>query len=608
MADSKKNILPTTLNRTRTEIGPDFLVHSVIEDKALTHPYKLAMEDATRKLSYSELNRKANQIAHHLLRYNPKKEALICVVMERSIDAVITYLGVLKAGCAYSPIDPEQPDSRLNRLLQESQAPIVVTHRAVKERLAISTLMVCLDDDAGSIAGESIENPRQSITLEHLAYVIYTSGSTGFPKGVEIEHGSLTNLCRWYLHFFNYSTDDRATQIAGAGFDATIGEIWPTLAAGASLHFPDGETRMAMDKLARWFIDNDISITFLPTALAELFISMPLPKELKLRCLTAGGERLKRGPSQPLNFAFYNIYGPTENTDVSTCALIPNVPDPSPPPIGRPIDNVEAYLFDDASRPTPFGEVGELYLGGKDLARGYRNNPELTAKYFITHPYKPGERLYKTGDLCRLRSNGDLEFVGRNDDQVKIRGFRIELGEIEYALSHFSGVKRTVVMVRRDNRDEPQLVGYIMPLENVRLDTREIMAYLKSRLPAYMVPAAFVILDEFPLTTNQKTDKTALPAPDIVRPDIPAVQDLPQTIVEQMVYEVWQEVLPVKAMSIDDNFFELGGHSLMATLIVNRFNKILPVSVPISALFRHTTIRRLALFIEELIDTDGLQA
>ena len=421
-------------NNTRSDHSKVCCVAQLFEAQVQEHPQRLAVASSLARLSYGELNRKANQLAHYLKRRRVGPEILVAVCAERSIEMVIGLLAVLKAGGAYVPLDPTYPADRLAFMLKDSGVTVLLTQRGLMPDLPETTAeVIWLDNIAGS---ENTDNLAPSVDPHNLAYVIYTSGSSGQPKGVEIEHSGLLNLIHWHQRTYGVSENDRATQLAAQAFDASVWELWPYLTTGASIHIPDEETRSSPTELTKWLAEERITFTFLATPLAEAVLETEMPSNLHLKALLTGGDRLHHAPQRELPFRLMNHYGPTENTVVATyCEVRPF--QEGIPPIGRPISNVQVYVLDEQRQPVPVGVPGRLYIGGESLARGYHRREELTAEKFIADPFsgRAGERLYDTGDLVRYRADGNLEFLGRSDHQVKVRGFRIELGEIESCLA-----------------------------------------------------------------------------------------------------------------------------------------------------------------------------
>jgi amino acid adenylation domain-containing protein len=472
LTDDERRKLLVEWNETQHPAPRDICVQRLFEEQAAKTPGALAVESAGEQLTYAELNERANRLAHHLRRCGVGPESLVCLCIERSSEMLTGLLAILKAGGAFVPLDPAYPPQRLAFMLKDARPSVVLTEQRWLQRLPEGEArMVCLDAGRELIAQESAENPRDTLTPANLAYVIYTSGSTGMPKGVAITHGSLMNLVRWHQRVYEVSSADRATQVAGLAFDASVWEVWPYLTAGASIHIADEETRLSPEKLIEWLDIKRITVGFLPTPLAEAVLDEQWPPRVDLRTLLTGGDRLRRAPRKGLPFRLANNYGPTENTVVTTWTFVAEDDgSETPPPIGRPVDNAQVYVLDGELRPAPIGVAGELFVGGENLARGYLNRPDLTAERFIPHPFgeEPGVRLYRTGDRVRVLGDGNIEFLGRKDEQVKVRGFRIELGEIEATLGEQEEVKEAVVVARDDGAGEKRLVAYVVPRAEVQ--------------------------------------------------------------------------------------------------------------------------------------------
>jgi amino acid adenylation domain-containing protein len=454
LTEDERHKLLFEWNDTQHPTARDVCVHQLFEMQAAKTPDALAVEFAGEQLTYAELNERANQLAHQLRVLGVGPEVLVGLCVERGLELVIGMLGILKAGGAYVPLDPSYPSERLQFMIEDAKPVVIVTPEGI-------STTAYTDQSRGSDPDLIRDfDPR------HLCYVIYTSGSSGLPKGVEITHGSLMNLVRWHQRVYQVSSADRATQIAGLSFDATVWETWPYLTTGATLHIADEETRLSPQKLIDWLDTNRITISFLPTPLAEAVLDEEWPNGICLRTLLTGGDRLRRAPRPALPFRLANNYGPTENTVVTTSTFVTES-DASliPPPIGRPVDNVQVYVLDGELRLAPIGVVGELFTGGENLARGYLNRPDLTAERFVPHPFsvERGARLYRTGDRVRLLADGQIEFFGRVDEQVKVRGFRIELGEIEATLVEQEEIREAVVIAREDSAGEKRLVAYVVP-------------------------------------------------------------------------------------------------------------------------------------------------
>jgi amino acid adenylation domain-containing protein len=466
-------------NQTQTEpVNEDRrCVHELFEQQAASAPEALAIVSDEGELSYGELNRRANQLAHYLLKLGVKEETRVAVLMERSVEMVVAALAVMKAGAVYVPLDGSYPRERLGFMLEDSDALVLLTEQPFMSALPQhDRRVVCLDTEQDEIALEPQENPASAVEASNLAYVIYTSGSTGRPKGVGIEHRSLTNLVNWHRATYNVTNESRAVLLSAPAFDASVWEMWPYLSAGASLYVPSDEVRESPLLLLQWLAEKAITICFMPTPLAEIILEETLPANLALKTLLTGADKLHLWPRKGLPFRLANNYGPTENTVVTTFTFIESEDKRDAlPPIGNAIANVQAYVLDKNLRPVPVGVAGELYVGGANLARGYLNQPGLTAEKFIPNPFSTdaGARLYRTGDLVRYLHDGQLEFLGREDEQVKVRGYRIELGEIEAVLGQHQLVREAVVVARTDAMGLGQLAAYIVPKIGVHLSVEQ---------------------------------------------------------------------------------------------------------------------------------------
>ena len=472
MSEQERDRLLVECNKTAVDYPQNLCVHQLFELHAKQTPDAVALVFGDEQITYGELNIRSNQLARYLQKIGVGAEVLVGLGCGRSIELIVGMLAILKAGGAYLILDPSYPVARSHLMIEDAQLSVLLTQQQWVEDLRAAKLsrrespnlqIICLDTDWATISQEIADNPSSAATAENRAYAIYTSGSTGKPKAVEIEHGSLLNLVFWHQREFEVSAGDRATQIAAIAFDACGWEIWPYLAAGCSIYFPEDEIRRDPEKLQNWLISKSITISFVPTPLADRILRLDWPPTTALRILLTGGEKLQQHPIKSYPFKLVNNYGPTENTVVATSGYIPATEPDIAPTIGRPIANTQAYILDKYLQPVPAGVVGELYIGGNGLARGYLNRPDLTAASFISNPFQPNsrERIYKTGDLVRYRADYNLEFLGRIDEQVKIRGFRIELGEIETVLTQHPAVQQTVVTTAEDGQENKRLVAYI---------------------------------------------------------------------------------------------------------------------------------------------------
>jgi amino acid adenylation domain-containing protein len=576
------------------------LIHELVAEQARLAPEAIAVADGGRWITYGELDARANGLARRLRDTGVGPETRVAVLAERSIELVLGSLAILKAGGAYVPIDPRFPRERQEFMLEDSRAAVVLVHPNLAPQLAATAVPVLrLEIDEIPRATP----PSTSAGPENVAYVIYTSGSTGRPKGAEIEHASLIRLIRWHLETYRFAAGDRATLFSGPSFDVSVWEVWSCLAAGASLHIPDEECRASAPRMIRWLAEHAITHGVVSTPLAELMIGEPWPAEMALRTLTTGGDRLRQWPGADFPCPLFNIYGPTENTVVTTCFVLrPGAGREGVlPPIGRPLANVRVYLLDPDFRPVRPGDAGELWIGGGGLGRGYLERPELTAEKFVPDPFagereEPGARLYRTGDLARYLPDGNLEFLGRIDFQIKIRGFRIEPGEIEAELVAHPGVREVIVLPRDGEPGGTRLVAYLVA-GTPAPTTGEIRDYLGVILPEYMVPSAFVWLDALPLTPNGKIDRRSLAAIPVEFASSVSYE-APRTETEKVLAGIWEEVLAVERVGIRDPFFHLGGHSLLAVQVLSRIRRLFGVGLPVRALFDFPTVESLALAIE----------
>ncbi len=595
-------------NDTRLDYPQDKCIHQLFEQQVELTPDAVAVVFENQQLTYYELNCRANQLAHYLRSLGVKPDVLVGICVERSLEMIVGLLGILKAGGAYVPLDPEYPQERLQFMLQDAQVQVLLTQQQLVNKLSEHTAqLVCLDTDWAVISESSQEeNLATAIKASNLAYVIYTSGSTGQPKGVLVAHHALLNLVFWHQQAFEITSLDKATQLAGTAFDAAVWELWPYLTVGASIYLAKPEILLSPVDLQDWLKSQQVTICFLPTPVAEQLFSLEWTQATNLRTILTGGDKLHRYPSSLLPFQIVNNYGPTENTVVTTSGLlVSNGQDnTSSPSIGRPIANTQIYILDQYNQPVPIGVPGELHIGGAGLARGYLNRRELTQEKFIPNPFNEteGSRLYKTGDLVRYLPDGNINYIGRIGNQVKIRGFRIELGEIEAVLSQNGNIQVCCVIAREDTPGQKQLVAYIVPQKEVMPTTGELRQFLKAKLPEYMLPQAFVILEALPLTRNGKVDRHALPIPNL-QSEIADKFVAPRNPIEETLFSIWTQVLRLESVGIHDNFFELGGHSLLATQVISRLQEAFGTALPLRSLFESPTIAELGQVILEQLET-----
>jgi aspartate racemase len=622
------------LNRTQTGRPRDLCIPQLFEAQVERTPDAIAVvfeaeqlrdHASTREavLTYAELNRRANQLAHHLRALGVGPEVLVALCVERSLEMVIGLLGILKAGGAFVPLDPAYPKERLAFMLKDAQAPVLLTQERFAAGLAEQDArVISLDSGWATIARESGENPGTSTVPDNLAYVIYTSGSTGRPKGVLVSHGSIAGHCRNAQRHYELGSHDVVLQFASLSFDVSLEEILPTLVAGARLVIM-GTNIWPPAEFHRKVSEFGLTVLNLPTAywqeLAREWAGVPeLVPNIQPRLFIVGGDTmlpdvLDLWQRTPVNSVrLLNAYGPTETTITATAFEITprhgkNTTDQRVP-IGRPLANRAIYILDQRGNPVPIGVHGHLHIGGAGLARGYLNRPELTAEKFVPDPFRAeaGARMYKTGDLARYRPDGNIEFLGRADHQVKIRGFRIELGEIEAVLGQHPAVREAVVLAREDALDDPSTSLRTGPSTSLRTGKRlvayavadstadELRRFLKDKLPGYMVPAVVVLLDALPVTPSGKVDRQALPEPDRFRPELEGVFVAPRDDLELQLAHIWEEVLGVRPVGVRDDFFELGGHSLLAVRLFALIEKQLGKKLPLTAVFQGATIEHLA--------------
>jgi len=573
--------------------------------RAATTPGAIALSEGQTVTTYAELTRRSNQFAHYLNGLGVGPDTLVALCLGRSLWQIWSALAILKAGGAYVPLDPSYPVERLTFMLQDAAPRVLITNREMADLLPTGPwCTVVIDRDLHAIERESPEAPASSVTGENLAYVIYTSGSTGKPKGVEITHRNLLNLVSWHQRNFGVTAQDRASHLASVGFDAAVWELWPYLAAGASVHLPEEFLRYQPEALRNWLVDQRISISFMPTLLGERLIALSWPAATALRVLLTGADVLHHYPSPTLPFTLVNNYGPTECTVVATSAPVPVEKRPDLlPPIGWPIDNTQIYILDEQLQQVAVGTVGELYIGGASVARGYRNNSELTAEKFIADPFSasPDARLYRTGDLARRLPDGQVAFLGRIDDQVKIRGYRIELNEVVAAIDENPAIDMSFVLACEDGSGQKQLVAYVVLSAGSQLSEEELRRFVMSRLPEYMVPEAFVFVPSLPLNANGKIDRSALPAPHETGASNEQVEEAPRVMIEQRLAEILGALLNLSQVDVSDNFFLLGGNSLLGTQLISRIRDAFGIEVTLLALFDHPTVSELSIEIERLI-------
>ncbi|XGV94369.1 MAG: amino acid adenylation domain-containing protein (plasmid) [Leptolyngbya sp. BL-A-14] len=608
-------------NQTALPYPDHQVIHQLIEAQVERVPDEIAVISGTQQLTYRELNQRANQLAHRLRHLGVQPDQLVGLCIDRSFDMMIALLGILKAGGAYVPLDATYPPERLDFMLADSQVTVLLTQQHLLASLPevvaensqpnIRPYIVCLDADWETISQYPLENPSNQTEPRNLAYVIYTSGSTGKPKGVALNHRLLVNLLHWQLHQSNLGKGAKTVQFTPVSFDVSFQEIFSTWYAGGTLVLINDDTRKDALEMLNFLDEQAIERLFLPFIalqhLAEVADSNSIVP-LSLREVITAGEQLQitrsiaNWFSQLPNCTLYNHYGPSESHVVTSFTLMGSPKNwMTLPPIGKPIANSQIYLLNTHLQPVPIGVAGELCILVEDSVRGYLNRPELTAEKFVPNPFdhQSGSRLYRTGDVARYLPNGNIEYLGRMDGQVKVRGFRIELGEVEATLSQHPAVRDAVAVVREDTPGDRRLVAYVV-LNSLEDNAADFKVFLKQKLPEYMLPTAFVILERLPLTPSGKVDRRSLPTPDVIRPDLQSSYVEPRTDTEQRVAQIWAEILKWEHIGVHDNFFELGGYSLLGTQVLTRIRKALAVNMPLKVLFEAPTVAELATRIDAL--------
>ncbi len=593
-------------NNTQAFYPASQCIHQLFAIQATQTPTAIAMVCDQQHLTYQQLNDRANQLAHHLRSLGVRPETLVGMCLDRSVEMIVTLLAILKAGGAYVPFDSNYPKERLTFMLEDTQVNILVTQQSLVQGLPPHTAqIVCLDTDRQTIAQYPTTNPPNTTNPNNLAYINYTSGSTGRPKGVCVPHQGVVRLVK-NTNYARLTEEEVFLQLAPISFDAATLEIWGALLNGARLVVIPVKTP-SLTEIGQVIRQHQVSILWLTAGLFHLMVDECLADLRSVRQLLAGGDVLSATHVKKVletypDCTVINGYGPTENTTFTCCYPMTSASQIGDTvPIGRPIANTQVYVLDNRQQPVPIGIPGELYTGGDGLARGYLNRPELTAERFVPNPLLNStlqlppstiaNRLYKTGDLVRYRPDGTLEFLGRIDNQVKIRGFRIELGEVETVLAAHPHVQAVVVIARQDTPGDKRLVAYVVPQPRQVTDSETLLAFLRDKLPSYMVPAAIVLMDEFPLTPNGKVDRKALPAPESIRRQTFVA---PRNQLELQLTKIWQQVLGTKAIGVTDNFFAIGGHSLLAVRLLVEVEKVFHKTLPLSTIFQTTTIEQMA--------------
>ncbi|MEJ7829176.1 MAG: amino acid adenylation domain-containing protein, partial [Segetibacter sp.] len=615
LTDAEKHQLLADFNGTSVAYPKDKTVVDLFEEQAVETPDSIAVVFEEERLTYTELNKRSNQLAHYLQSKGVKEEMLVPICIERSLNMIVGVLAILKAGGAYVPIDPEYPQDRINYMLDDTAASLILSSKENRRKLHLKegVDVIEIDSNWNAVSKHAINNPKTTHAPNNLLYVIYTSGSTGKPKGVKMQGGGLVNLLNWQQKQFE-NKYRHVLQFASLNFDVSFQDIFSTICFGSSLYLIKAERRIDMAELVKDILENKITHLFIPFIvlknLAEYILSIN-NKALPLKEILVAGEQLKltediQSLVKKSGIKIINQYGPTEAHVVSSYTINPNSDLPTLPPIGKPIDNSRLYILDNYGGLTPIGIAGELYIGGVQVARGYLNKPALTAEKFIEDKFSKhaGARLYRTGDMARWFPDGNMDYLGRLDDQVKILNYRIELGEIESVLQECPLVRQGVVLARKDSRGNLRLVGYVVP--EGEFSKEVLISYLEKKLPNYMIPALWIKLQDLPITSNGKINREALPDPDTSK-ETNDKYIAPQSEAEKALSEIWQELLKIEHIGIKDNFFELGGHSMLVLQIVNRVRK-LGYEIQAKDLFKYQTIEQQSKFVStslKLIDAAG---
>lgn len=606
LTERERQQLLVEWNSSATDYPRRSCVQQLFEEQVQRTPEAVAVIYEDEQLSYQDLNRRANQLAHHLRVLGVGPEVRVGLCVERSLEMMIGVLGILKAGGVYVPLDPAYPAERLSFLLQDAQVSVLLTRQQFLTKLpSHEATVLCLDTAWESIARQDVTNPLPVAGVENAAYVIYTSGSTGRPKGVVIEGRSMTNLCCWYKRSSHITESSVVLLMIPSGVDASIKNMLTPLIVGGQLVLASADSYYDAAELLNTIASRKVTVvnsapslfyTILDAAKTDSFLGLA-----SLRHLHLGGDPLVLSKLRPwlksaqCHCTVANIYGPTECTDISASYTLKkdDIDVLETVPIGKPIDNVRLDVLDKDGNLLPVGAVGELCVSGDCLARGYLNNPERTAEKFVPHPFVSGAMMYQTGDRVRWLPDGNLEFLGRIDHQVKVRGMRIELGEIEAALNQHPGVREAVVLAHEDQPGEKRLVAYVVLQVEKSFTGDELRNFLKERLPEYMLPAIFIFMKSFPYTASSKVDRRALPAPEGHRPDLEQAFVAPRTGVEKILAKIWAEMLGLEQVGVYDNFFSLGGDSILSIQVITRARQA-GLQLTTKQLLQHQTIAQLA--------------
>lgn len=595
LSSEDRERLLNDFNKTNWDYHKEETLVSLFNNQALLHPENLAAVYQDSWISYRELDQKSNQLANVLLEKGIQEGMFVPVWLDRSLEWLVAILGVLKTGAAYVPIDPAYPVKRVEYILADTSAGILITDTQRGNSLVkgINAEIFYLDN-AESLSHLPAELPDLTISQDTLAYTIYTSGSTGNPKGVMISHHSIQHLVTWHNQYFHVDDTSHLTLVAGLAFDISVWEIWSALIAGAVLYIAGNEDRVEASELVNFYRRNSITHGFVPSVLAPSVVEETRKySNLDLKYLFTGGEKLKPVLTSELSYELIDYYGPTECTVYATFKKVKDMNGQYVSSIGRPIANAQAYILGENSELLPVGAVGELHIGGNLLAKGYLNNEELTSSKFINSPFRENEKLYRTGDLARWKSDGDIEFLGRIDNQVKIRGFRVELGEIERCLARLEGIQEAAV-ITKDHGNNKYIVAFVIVKPGAKADAAWVRQQLKEELPGYMIPAQIINVDKIPLTANGKTDGNLLKeladkeAKELISTEPPTNET------ERIIADIWAEELERPVINMTDNFFDIGGNSLLVAIVATALNSRLDTKVYMRDIYQFPVLRQLA--------------
>ncbi|MEO8664516.1 MAG: amino acid adenylation domain-containing protein, partial [Ignavibacteria bacterium] len=608
LAEEEKDKILFEWNDTKVDYPVKKPVHKLFEDQAKRTPDSVAIEFEDKRMTYRELDETTNCVANYLIKLGVKPESMVGICIDRSLEMEIGLLSIMKAGGAYVPIDPSYPQERVDYMINDSQIKIILSAKNLAEVIqSHDAKVIYLDSDIKNILRESKESPDVVISPENMVYVIYTSGSTGNPKGVVNIHKGLTNQILWIKDYLKCTAEDIVLQKTSFSFDVSTFELFMPLICGAKLVFSIPEGHKNNKYLLDAVIEKKITIIHFVTSMLAMFLEESgIEKCTSLRLFVSSGEEVTI-PVQNLffskfkNLELHDLYGPTETSVHVTYWKCDKDTKLTTVPIGKPVANTQAYILDSYEKPVPVGVPGELHIGGDQVARGYYKRDELTSERFIPDPFSKndGAKLYKTGDLVRFLSDGNIQYFGRKDNQIKLRGFRIELGEIENVINKFTGVKISVVIARDYNEGDKRLIAYIVADDENKFSITELKAQLRIKLPHFMIPAEFVMINEIPFTGSGKVNKNALPEPEAIRDTEGNNYIEPRDTLELQLVKIWEKVLGKKPVGIKDNFFDLGGHSLLALRLFGYIEKLTGKKLPLSILFASPTIEQLAIILKD---------